>query len=106
MYGKTKRAGEVAVLQQHPQAIILRTSWVFSEFGNNFLKTMLRLAKDRKQLSVVADQWGAPTYAPHIAEAILTIIKQRAEQQPIPAGVYHFCGHTSTHWQQFAETIF
>ena len=101
VYGETKRRGEVAVLEYFPEAIILRTSWVFSEFGNNFLKTMLRLAKDRDQISVVSDQWGAPTYAPHIAEAILGLIQCHAR-----AGIYHFSGHEKTHWQAFAREIF
>jgi dTDP-4-dehydrorhamnose reductase len=104
VYGKTKYAGEVAVLAQCPSAIILRTSWVFSEFGNNFLKTMLRLAKNRSQLSVVADQWGAPTYAPHIAETILHILNPN--KKLIDSGVYHLSGHQKTNWQQFAVYIF
>lgn len=103
VYGETKHRGELAVLQQYPQAIILRTSWVFSQFGNNFLKTMLRLAQTRDQLSVVSDQWGAPTYAPHIAEAILGLIQHRHSVNP---GIYHFSGHEITHWQAFAQAIF
>ena len=103
VYGETKYRGEVAVLQHHPQAIILRTSWVFSEFGNNFLKTMLRLAQTRDNLTVVCDQWGAPTYAPHIAEAILGLINLH---QKVSAGIYHFSGHKKTHWQAFAQEIF
>lgn len=103
VYGETKYRGEVAVVQHYPQAIILRTSWVFSEFGNNFLKTMLRLAHTRDHLGVVSDQWGAPTYAPHIAEAILGLIKHRHK---VSAGIYHFSGHKKTHWQAFAQEIF
>ncbi len=104
IYGKTKYAGEVAVLKECPAAIIIRTSWVFSEFGDNFLKTMLRLANDRSQLSIVSDQWGAPTYAPHIAEAVLAIINPKTP--PFPSGIYHFSGHQKTNWQLFAAFIF
>lgn len=104
VYGKTKYAGEVAVLDALPSAIILRTSWVFSEFNNNFLKTMLRLTVDRDTLSIVADQWGAPTYAPHIAEAILAILNPNSPL--ITGGVYHFSGHKKTNWQLFATFIF
>ncbi|MFT5716353.1 MAG: dTDP-4-dehydrorhamnose reductase [Oleiphilaceae bacterium] len=103
VYGETKYQGELAVLREYPQAIILRTSWVFSEFGNNFLKTMLRLAQTRDHLGVVCDQWGAPTYAPHIAEAILSLIKHH---QKGSAGIYHFSGDEKTHWQAFAKEIF
>jgi dTDP-4-dehydrorhamnose reductase len=104
VYGKTKYAGEVAVLAQCPSAIILRTSWVFSEFGYNFLKTMLRLAKDRSQLSVGDDHWGAPTYAPHIAETILHVLNPK--KKSINSGVYHLSGDQKTNWQQFAVYIF
>ena len=101
VYGTSKRHGEIAVLDQFSNAIILRTSWVFSEYGNNFLKTMLRLAEDRDQISVVCDQWGAPTYAPHIAEAILNLIQSKSNP-----GIYHFSGSEKTHWQAFALEIF
>ncbi len=106
VYGQTKLDGEIAVSEFCPDALILRTSWVFSEFGNNFLKTMLRLATDRDELGVVADQTGAPTYAPHIAEAVLRLIHHRAEyQQKIP-GIYHFSGDCATNWCEFARSIF
>jgi len=105
VYGVTKLAGEKAVLEYCPQAIILRTSWVFSEYGNNFLKTMLRLAKDKNELNIVADQWGSPTYAPHIAEAVLKIIA-RGTLQAVPSGIYHFSGGAPTNWSGFAKHIF
>lgn len=101
-YGKTKLEGELAVLTANPQAIIIRTAWVFSEYGNNFVKTMLRLGRERSELNVINDQCGCPTYAGDLADAILTLIeKDRA--QP---GVYHFCGDSMTTWYGFAEAIF
>lgn len=105
VYGATKLAGELAILQHCPQALILRTSWVFSEFGNNFLKTMLRLSKTRRELSIVADQHGAPTYAPHIAEVVFKLIEQW-QQRGALAGLYHFSGAAETNWARFAAAIF
>jgi len=105
VYGVTKLTGEKAVLDYCPKAIILRTSWVFSEYGNNFLKTMLRLATDKNELNIVADQWGSPTYAPHIAETVLKII-ERGTLQAVPGGIYHFSGGVQTNWSGFAKHIF
>ena len=106
-YGRSKLAGEKAVLAANPRAIILRTAWVYSPFGKNFLKTMLFLAS-REQLSVVADQYGNPTYAPDIAEAILAILQQLDGQQPdtSQAGIFHMTGSNATNWHGFAEAIF
>ncbi|CAI0690772.1 dTDP-4-dehydrorhamnose reductase [Serratia entomophila] len=101
VYGKTKLDGEIAVAAAHPEAIIIRTAWVFSEYGNNFVKTMLRLAKDRDVLGIVADQRGCPTYAGDIAQAIIDLLQRRAE-----GGVYHFCGDKEVSWSEFAEAIF
>ncbi|CAI1713339.1 dTDP-4-dehydrorhamnose reductase [Serratia entomophila] len=101
VYGKTKLDGEIAVAGVHPEAIIIRTAWVFSEYGNNFVKTMLRLAKDRDVLGIVADQRGCPTYAGDIAQAIIDLLQRRAE-----GGVYHFCGDKEVSWSEFAEAIF
>jgi dTDP-4-dehydrorhamnose reductase len=101
VYGKTKRDGEVAVSQTQPDALIIRTAWVFSEYGNNFVKTMLRLANERDVLSVVADQFGCPTYAGDIAQAIIDLLSQNA-----PGGVYHFCGDSEVSWHEFAKIIF
>jgi dTDP-4-dehydrorhamnose reductase len=101
VYGKTKLDGEIAVAGAHPEAIIIRTAWVFSEYGNNFVKTMLRLAKDRDVLGIVADQRGCPTYAGDIAQAIIDLLQRRAE-----GGVYHFCGDKEVSWSEFAEAIF
>ncbi|MDX5627796.1 MULTISPECIES: dTDP-4-dehydrorhamnose reductase [unclassified Brenneria] len=101
VYGKTKLDGEIAVSHVLPDAIIIRTAWVFSEYGNNFVKTMLRLAKDRDELGIVADQRGCPTYAGDIAQAIIGLLKLNA-----PGGVYHFCGDKEVAWNEFAEIIF
>ncbi|GKW31514.1 NAD(P)-dependent oxidoreductase [Pectobacterium carotovorum subsp. carotovorum] len=101
VYGKTKLAGEQAVTQAAPEAIIVRTAWVFSEYGNNFVKTMLRLAKERNALSIVADQRGCPTYAGDLALAIIVLLEKNAE-----GGVYHYCGDQEVSWYEFAESIF
>lgn len=101
VYGRTKLDGETAVTETHPDAIIIRTAWVFSEYGNNFVKTMLRLAKDRDVLGIVADQRGCPTYAGDIAQAIIDLLKNKAK-----GGVYHFCGDKEVAWNEFAEAIF
>ncbi|MCG8706890.1 dTDP-4-dehydrorhamnose reductase [Brenneria sp. 4F2] len=101
VYGKTKLDGENAVSRVLPDAIIIRTAWVFSEYGNNFVKTMLRLAKDRDELGIVADQRGCPTYAGDIAQAIIDLLQKKAD-----GGIYHFCGDEEISWHGFAEVIF
>ncbi|WP_411705567.1 dTDP-4-dehydrorhamnose reductase [Edaphovirga cremea] len=101
VYGKTKLDGEIAVTAIQPEAIIIRTAWVFSEYGSNFVKTMLRLAKDHEVLGIVADQRGCPTYAGDIAIAILDLLEVDAE-----GGIYHFCGDKDVAWNEFAEFIF
>lgn len=104
-YGRSKLAGEQAVAQACPKHIILRTAWVFGERGHNFVKTMLRLAKTRASLGVVADQFGGPTYADDIANAILTISKRIACDSHA-YGLYHFSGFPHVSWHSFAEKIF
>ncbi|WP_283628134.1 dTDP-4-dehydrorhamnose reductase [Shewanella baltica] len=104
-YGRSKLAGEQAVARVCPKHIILRTAWVFGVHGNNFVKTMLRLAKTRESLGVVADQFGGPTYAGDIANAILTISKQIARGRN-SYGIYHFSGIPHVNWHSFAEKIF
>ncbi|KAA8999853.1 dTDP-4-dehydrorhamnose reductase [Affinibrenneria salicis] len=101
VYGKTKLEGEIAVSHILPDAIIIRTAWVFSEYGNNFVKTMLRLAKDRDELGIVSDQLGCPTYAGDIANAIVQLINKNAD-----AGIYHYCGNIEVSWYEFALEIF
>ncbi|MBJ6879709.1 dTDP-4-dehydrorhamnose reductase [Vibrio cholerae] len=106
VYGESKLAGEIAVAQACPRHIILRTAWVFGEHGNNFVKTMLRLAQTRDALGVVADQYGGPTYAGDIANTLLTMAKAIVEGKSTAFGVYHFSGLPHVSWHEFACTIF
>ncbi|WP_325081792.1 dTDP-4-dehydrorhamnose reductase [Klebsiella aerogenes] len=101
VYGLTKLEGEIAVKNALPNAIILRTAWVFSEYGNNFVKTMLKLAKDRDSLGIVSDQRGCPTYAGDIANAIILLIQSNSN-----GGIFHFCGDEEVSWSEFAQAIF
>lgn len=106
VYGASKLAGEINLAAACDKHIILRTAWVFSEYGHNFVKTMVRLAKERDQLSVVADQYGCPTYAGDLAKAILLICEQHEQGKALTWGVYHYCGDTPTSWHGFARAIF
>lgn len=105
VYGQTKLAGEQSVAQECTAHIILRTAWVFSEFGNNFVKTMLRLAQTQDTIGVVGDQFGGPTYAGDIAKALIKIAQQ-LEQGSIKFGVYNYSGYPHVSWQGFASEIF
>ncbi|WP_421847905.1 dTDP-4-dehydrorhamnose reductase [Marinomonas sp.] len=106
VYGASKLAGEESVTATCDKYIILRTAWVFSEYGNNFVKTMLRLAKERDSLGVVADQYGSPTYAGDIASAILTLCLDYQQNGSLAWGIYHFSGDIPTSWHGFARAIF
>jgi len=109
VYGQTKLEGEQAIQAKNAPAIILRTSWVYSNQGKNFYKTMLNLASTRDELSVVADQVGAPTYAGSIADATKQIAEKILEQGGLTedqAGVYHFTCQGQTSWAEFAKAIF
>lgn len=101
VYGVTKLAGEQACLRENPNAIIIRTSWVYSSFGNNFVKTMSRLMQERDSLNVVNDQIGSPTYAADLAQAIMTILTQDTWQ----AGIYNFSNEGEISWYEFALAI-
>ena len=104
VYGKTKLDGELAIKASGCKHIIIRTAWVYSEYGNNFLKTMLRLGADRNEISIVGDQVGCPTYAQDIAKSIVEILpnlKLRKDN-----GFYHYCGHQPCSWYDFANAIF
>ncbi len=102
VYGRTKVSGELLALAANPDSVIIRTSWLFSEYGNNFVKTMIRLAGERDNLSIVHDQTGSPTYAGDLAQAIITLL-----QQPVaPRGIYHYGGNKSVTWYEFAQAIF
>jgi dTDP-4-dehydrorhamnose reductase len=105
IYGESKAAGEKAVREALETHIILRTSWLYSSHGNNFVKTILRLASEREELKVVADQYGCPTYAADLAAAILDIAKQVNSGRSVQWGVYHYCGHGVTTWHEFAQKI-
>jgi len=106
VYGKSKLAGEQAVINACPRHVILRTAWVFGENGNNFVKTMLRLAQTHDTLGVVGDQFGGPTYAGDIASALVTIAQTIYNGDSNKFGLYHFSGLPHVSWSQFAQTIF
>jgi dTDP-4-dehydrorhamnose reductase len=104
VYGRTKAAGEAAVRDALPRHVILRTSWVYGEFGHNFLKTVLRLAQTRDELRIVADQRGCPTSTRELASAILDIAPRLTAREDI-WGTYHFAGTGVTTWHGFAARI-
>jgi dTDP-4-dehydrorhamnose reductase len=102
VYGLTKLEGEQDVAELLPEHYIIRTSWLYSEYGNNFVKTMLRLGKEKEELKIIADQVGTPTYAIDLAKCIFTIINANAGQY----GIYHFSNEGVTSWYDFAKAIF
>lgn len=109
VYGQSKLEGEQAILSSQAPALILRTAWVYSNHGKNFYKTMLTLAESRDELSVVADQIGAPTYAGSIAEAtrqLVDIIVEQGSLRAEQAGIYHFTCQGQTSWCDFAKALF
>jgi dTDP-4-dehydrorhamnose reductase len=107
VYGRTKQEGEKRSLNLNQKTIIVRTSWLYSSFGNNFVKTMLRLGQERDLLKVVYDQIGTPTFAHDLAEAILHIIKYCAEQpDKCSSGIYHYSNEGVASWYDFAQAIF
>lgn len=101
VYGTTKLAGEEAIRTIHPEAVIIRTAWLYSSFGNNFVKTMLRLGKEREELGVVFDQIGTPTYARDLARAIQHIIGS-----DVVPGIYHYSNEGVCSWYDFTKAIF
>lgn len=105
VYGQTKLDGEKKIKASGCNYLILRTSWVFSEYGNNFLKTMLRLSKSNKEINVVCDQIGCPTYAHDIAKTIALLINEY-ELKGLKSSVYHYCGDHECSWYEFAKFIF
>ena len=110
VYGESKLAGEEAVINACSRHIILRTAWVFGEDGNNFVKTMLRLAQQRDSLGIVADQFGGPTYAGDIAAVLIKIAKSITDSKNTfnteHYGIYHFSGMPHVSWCEFAQVIF
>lgn len=102
VYGRTKLAGEQAVLRLAESAVIIRTAWLYSAFGNNFVKTMCRLGREKEALNVVNDQVGTPTYAFDLAQAIVKILPQI---KPENKGIYHFSNEGVCSWYDFATEI-
>mgnify|MGYP000388446760 CR=1 FL=1 len=108
VYGETKLKGEQALLAEMPNsALIIRTSWVYSEYGNNFVKTMLRLGKERDALNVIFDQIGTPTYAHDLAQAIMAIVSSDTfKQANVNSEIYHYSNEGVCSWYDFSKTIF
>ncbi|MFV0589994.1 MAG: dTDP-4-dehydrorhamnose reductase [Draconibacterium sp.] len=107
VYGQTKLDGEINVLVQNPESIIIRTAWLYSVYGNNFVKTMLRVGREKGELGVVFDQVGSPTNAADLAAAVLDIIRlsEKDASRFVP-GIYHFSNEGVTSWYDFAVAIF
>jgi dTDP-4-dehydrorhamnose reductase len=105
-YGETKLAGEEAIHATACSHLIFRTSWVFSEYGKNFVKTMLRLGRDKTVLKVVGDQVGGPTYAPDLASNVWKIIGRIMNGEKFPSGIYHAANTGFASWAEFAQAIF
>jgi len=105
VYGKSKLAGEEVLQSVCPESIIVRTAWLYSIYGNNFVKTMLRLGKERQELKVVSDQQGTPTYAADLAQALLSMIVYAEKTGDFPAGIYHYSNEGATNWFDFTKKI-
>jgi len=101
IYGESKLLGEQLLLKENPCFYLIRTSWLFGPGGNNFVKTMLNLAKEKKVLRVIDDQWGKPTYAPDLAKQVEKMIEIGSD-----SGIYHFTNEPALTWYQSAKTIF
>lgn len=104
VYGKTKLAGELVMRKINPKGCIIRTSWVYSKHGSNFVKTMLRLGQEKDEINVVADQYGSPTYAPDLANACLYLLKNFYNWQK-ETEVYHYSNEGVISWYTFAKEI-
>lgn len=104
VYGQTKLNGEQALFKVCPESAVIRTAWLYSEFGNNFVKTMLRLGNEREQLGVIFDQVGTPTYAADLASAIMVIVTS-AEAGNFHPGIYHFSDEGACSWYDFTVSI-
>ncbi len=102
VYGESKLAGELLALEKNSESIVIRTAWVYSSFGNNFVKTMMRLMKERESIGVVDDQIGSPTYAADLSAAIFAII---SSEKKIPGGIYHYTNEGVISWYEFALAI-
>ena len=105
VYGESKLKGEIETLKANQDSIIIRSSWVYSEFGKNFVRTMLKLMSEKEELNVVNDQMGSPTYAADLAAAILEIINKVGSDNNKGAGIYHYCNKGIISWYDFAVAI-
>ncbi len=105
VYGKSKQEGEAALLEVCPDSIVIRTAWLYSIYGNNFVKTMLKLGKERDALNVVADQTGSPTNAADLAKAIVKILDYSESYNHFKAGIYHYTDEGVTSWYDFTVAI-
>ena len=103
VYGQSKAAGEAAIREIGCHAVIVRTSWLYSEYGGNFVKTMLRLGREKDELRVVDDQFGGPTYAGDLAQFIMTVVRQRNFIEGLK--IYHFANQGVISWNEFAHQI-
>jgi dTDP-4-dehydrorhamnose reductase len=106
VYGLTKRDGEFSVLENNPNSYILRTAWLYGKYGNNFVHTMLKLLNERKEIKVVGDQRGSPTWTFDLALVISAIIDKSVNGIDIPFGVYHFTNEGDITWYDFAKEIY
>ena len=105
VYGRSKLEGEQVLLETAPDSIIIRTSWLYSSFGNNFVKTMIRLSKEKESLNVVSDQLGTPTYAADLAEAIMQIFEDSEKSGTFQSGIYHYSNEGECTWYDFCLKI-
>ena len=105
VYGKSKLAGEKIAMANNPNTVIVRTAWLYSSFGKNFVKTILQLADSRKELSVIDEQVGSPTYARDLASAIISILKQMRNKETDFSGIYHYSNEGVCSWYDFAKEI-
>jgi dTDP-4-dehydrorhamnose reductase len=106
VYGKSKLLGEQEIIKHQGRYLIFRTSWVYDAHGKNFLNTMLKLGAQKETLSIVADQFGAPTYAFDLAHATLGALEEALKLAPFPSGIYHLVNQGCTTWYDFAKEIF
>jgi dTDP-4-dehydrorhamnose reductase len=105
-YGKSKAAGEAEVRKHLQRHLVVRTAWLCGVHGHNFVKTMLRMGHEKDTLRVVSDQFGCPTFAADLADAILVMVEQAEIRKSVPWGTYHYCGEGETTWHAFAEAVF
>jgi len=106
VYGKSKAEGEKKIRERLSEHVIIRTSWLYGVHGNNFVRTMLKLGKERETLRVVNDQYGCPTYAADVADAIMCIAEHILGGKSTAWGTYHYCGRGATTWHRFADAVF